>query len=83
MEALGLQGGLSIGLLGLAESPGGLSEGLLGRQEGGRRPRRRAVGQPGGLSEELLDGQEACQESLWAAKRPRQAARRVQSQDRA
>ena len=70
MEALGLQGGLSIGLLGLAESPGGLSEGSLDRQEGAMRPVRRAVRQLGGFSGELLDSQEACQDSLWAAKKP-------------
>ena len=57
MEALGLQGGLSIGLLGPAESPGGLSEGSLDRQEGA--PVRRAVKQPGGLSGGRLHRQEA------------------------
>ena len=68
MEALGLQGGLPTGLLGLAESPGGLSEGSLDRQEGAMRPVRRvgrAVRQPGGLS-----GQTARRDSLWPAKRP-------------
>ena len=67
MEALGLQGGLSIGLLGLAESPGGLSEGSLDLH---KRRVGRAIRQPGGLSGELLDSQEACQDSLWPAKRP-------------
>ena len=61
--------------MGLAESPGGLSEGLLGRQEGGRRPRRRAVGQPGGLS--LWGCQEACQEALSSDLSEGGAARRA------